>query len=190
MNVSDKFLTAIRTQSNTHKVLWIDWLADFPDAVIEDSFCDTYQCPYSNLSAAKIKEVWEFGVGFIKEEVTRERQVYSPVVTKVVEYLNSRAGTTYESKGKTTKKLIIQRIKDGYGIDDFITVIDNKCAEWLGTDNEKFLRPLTLFSTKFENYLNQKQNINERKQSTPISNTKSAIDKAKKFDFGLGNKQG
>ena len=41
-------------------------------------------------------------------------------------------------------------------VDDFKKVIDTKAAEWLGTDMEKFLRPQTLFGSKFESYLNQK----------------------------------
>ena len=35
-------------------------------------------------------------------------------------------------------------------------VIDKKFEEWHGTDMEKFLRPETLFTGKFESYLNQK----------------------------------
>ena len=34
-------------------------------------------------------------------------------------------------------------------------MIDSKSREWLGTDFEKYLRPATLFGTKFENYLNE-----------------------------------
>ena len=33
-------------------------------------------------------------------------------------------------------------------------MIDKKCSEWLGTDMEQYLRPQTLFGTKFESYLN------------------------------------
>ena len=39
--------------------------------------------------------------------------------------------------------------------EDFYTVIDKKCNEWLGTEMERYLRPQTLFGTKFESYLNQ-----------------------------------
>ena len=42
-------------------------------------------------------------------------------------------------------------------MEDFQRVIDNKCADWKGTEWEKYLRPATLFGTKFESYLNQKQ---------------------------------
>ncbi|NCB45345.1 MAG: hypothetical protein EOM59_22360, partial [Clostridia bacterium] len=37
------------------------------------------------------------------------------------------------------------------------TVIDKKCAQWKGTDMDKYLRPSTLFNaSKFEGYLNEK----------------------------------
>jgi hypothetical protein len=39
--------------------------------------------------------------------------------------------------------------------DDFKSVIDKKSKEWLGTNMERYLRPDTLFGTKFESYLNQ-----------------------------------
>jgi hypothetical protein len=45
---------------------------------------------------------------------------------------------------------------EGYSVDDFITVIDKKCLDWLNTDYEQYLRPETLFGTKFESYLNAK----------------------------------
>ena len=38
-------------------------------------------------------------------------------------------------------------------------VIDTKAKEWMGTDMEKYLRPETLFGSKFENYLNQQEVI-------------------------------
>ena len=46
-------------------------------------------------------------------------------------------------------------MKEGYVIEDFKKVIDSKSKEWLNTDFEKYLRPATLFGTKFENYLNE-----------------------------------
>ena len=52
--------------------------------------------------------------------------------------------------------MIRARINDGFEVNDFKIVIDNKADEWVGTDFEKFLRPETLFSNKFEGYLNQK----------------------------------
>lgn len=74
----------------------------------------------------------------------------------IVEYLNERAGTKYRPSSAKTKTVIHARMAEGFTIDDFKKVIDNKCADWIGTEWEKFLRPETLFGTKFEGYLNAK----------------------------------
>lgn len=74
----------------------------------------------------------------------------------IVEYLNIKSNSHYKYSTDKTQTLIKARIKDGFTLDNFKIVIDKKCEEWLGTDFEKFLRPETLFSNKFEGYLNQK----------------------------------
>ena len=58
--------------------------------------------------------------------------------------------------------MIHARCEEGFTVDDFKKVIDKKCAEWMGTDWEKYLRPETLFGTKFEGYLNQKDKAEEK----------------------------
>ena len=79
------------------------------------------------------------------------------IYSRVIEYLNSKAGTFYKSTTKSTQSHINARLTEGFSEDDFIKVIDKKVKEWKGTKWEKFLRPETLFSTKFESYLNQKE---------------------------------
>lgn len=76
-------------------------------------------------------------------------------VKKIVEYLNEKAGKKYKHTTPKTKILIEKRIKEGFVIDDFKKVIDTKAKSWNGTDMEKYLRPETLFGTKFEGYLNE-----------------------------------
>ena len=44
-------------------------------------------------------------------------------------------------------------------------MIDKKCKEWLKTEFEKYLRPETLFSNKFEGYLNQTETQKEISKS-------------------------
>ena len=77
------------------------------------------------------------------------------VYMNVIDYLNKRCNTKYRYNTQATKRHIHARIEDGYKESDFYEVIDKKAGEWLGTDMEKYLRPETLFGTKFENYLNQ-----------------------------------
>lgn len=81
---------------------------------------------------------------------------------EIVDYLNEKTGSKYRSSGSKTKSLIKARTNEGFSLDDFKTVIEKKAKEWSGTDMEKYLRPETLFSTKFEGYLNQKQSANPR----------------------------
>lgn len=73
----------------------------------------------------------------------------------IIDYLNQRSGTKYRSTSEDTRKHIRARMNEGYTVENFRTVIDKKVSEWKGGDMEKFLRPSTLFGTKFESYLNQ-----------------------------------
>lgn len=86
------------------------------------------------------------------------KELNNNIYKEAVDYLNQKAGTKYKSSSKNTTKHIKARINDGYTLEDFKTVIDKKCSEWLNTDMEKYLCPDTLFGSKFEKYLNQKIN--------------------------------
>ena len=79
------------------------------------------------------------------------------VYQEVIDYLNEKAETQYRSSSAKTKSLIKARVNDGFKLEDFKTVIDNKVSEWQNTEMAKFIRPETLFGTKFESYLNQKK---------------------------------
>lgn len=75
---------------------------------------------------------------------------------KIVEYLNAKTGKSYKSTTAKTKDLIKARFNDGFTFDDFKIVIDNKVLDWANDDEmSKYLRPETLFSNKFEGYLNE-----------------------------------
>ena len=74
---------------------------------------------------------------------------------RILAYLNGRLKTRYTLTDSTRTK-IDARFAEGHTVEDFITVIDTKAAEWIGSDSAKYLRPETLFGSKFEGYLNQK----------------------------------
>ena len=81
-------------------------------------------------------------------------------VKKIISYLNAKTESSYKASSKKTISLITARLNDGFTVDDFKTVIDKKVAEWMDDPKmNKFLRPETLFGTKFEGYLNQKETI-------------------------------
>lgn len=89
----------------------------------------------------------------INEKEKEKDNIYSLVIEK----LNKTAFTKFKYSSQKTKSLINARVREGFSVDDFEKVIDIKAKEWIGTDMEKYLRPQTLFGTKFESYLNQKE---------------------------------
>lgn len=75
----------------------------------------------------------------------------------MIEYLNEVCGTDYKPTSKKTIDLINARMKEGFTVEDFKTVIYKKAKQWIGDPKMcKYLRPETLFSNKFEGYLNEK----------------------------------
>ena len=91
--------------------------------------------------------------GTDKEE-DKEKEVDKETYISIVEYLNQRVGANYRASTKKTQSLIHARLKEGFTLEDFQTVIDKKAKEWLTTEYEQYLRPETLFGNKFESYLN------------------------------------
>lgn len=84
-------------------------------------------------------------------EKTKNKELWIPIV-----YLNQVANKRYKFVDKT-KKFLLARFNEGYTLEDFKQVIDVKTEEW--KDNPeffKYLRPETLFGSKFDSYLNQK----------------------------------
>ncbi|MFP7255936.1 conserved phage C-terminal domain-containing protein [Terribacillus saccharophilus] len=74
----------------------------------------------------------------------------------VIFYLNKKSGKDFSPETADTQKFIDDRLSEGRTIEDFKKVIDNKCKQWLGNDNEIYLRPKTLFKgDNFEGYLNE-----------------------------------
>lgn len=97
----------------------------------------------------------------------------STVISEIIDYLNQKTGKHFRKSIANTARAINARIKEGFTVDDFKAVIDKKVMEW-GKDErmKQYLRPQTLFGTKFESYLNQ--DLVEHK-----SQTDKAIDVAK-----------
>ena len=87
-------------------------------------------------------------------EKTKHKELWIPIV-----YLNQVANKRYKFVDKT-KRLLLARFKEGYTLEDFKQVIDIKTAEWKDSPEfSKYLRPETLFGSKFDGYLNQKPKI-------------------------------
>lgn len=89
-------------------------------------------------------------------------------IKDIVDYLNAKAGTHYKASSKTTKQHIHARLAEGFTVDDFKRVVDNMWTDWHGTEWEQYLRPSTLFGSKFENYLNRKPQA-KGKNGVPVN---------------------
>lgn len=99
----------------------------------------------------------------LDKELDKEKKV--PYV-EVIDYLNLKASKNYKYSTAKTKTLIKARWEDGFTLADFKKVIDIKCADWIKDSHwNNFLRPETLFGTKFEGYLNQKGSTNGKPQN-------------------------
>ena len=89
---------------------------------------------------------------------------YSSQISEIISFLNQTVGASYKDSTPKTRELITVKIKQGFTVDNFKTVINKKCSDWKGTDFAKFLRPETLFGNKFEGYLNEK--VKEKSKPT------------------------
>lgn len=71
----------------------------------------------------------------------------------IVAGLNAAAGTSYRPTSRKTRQLIRARWSEGYRLDDFEAVVETMSARWGGDAKmAAYLRPETLFGTKFESY--------------------------------------
>jgi predicted phage replisome organizer/uncharacterized phage protein (TIGR02220 family) len=107
-------------------------------------------------------------------EEDKEKNIY----ISVIDYLNEKAGTKYKASTKKTQSCIHARIAEGFTIDDFKMVIDKKCADWLNDAKfAQYLRPETLFGTKFESYLNAKVAVKQSANTgIPVGSNQDDLD--------------
>lgn len=74
---------------------------------------------------------------------------------EIITYLNQKADRKYKHTTPKTKQLIKARWNEGFQLEEFKAAIDNQVRDWAkDSDMNKYLRPETLFGTKFEGYLN------------------------------------
>ena len=97
------------------------------------------------------------------------------IVKEIIDDLNEVVGTKYRSNNEITKGLVRARLQEGFTLDDFKTVHRKKKRIWSGTEYEKFLRPATLYSNKFEGYLNEiEPNLKPKKEIKPYDIKKNS----------------
>lgn len=75
---------------------------------------------------------------------------------KIIGHLNECAATSFKPTAQITQDKLRARWNEGYELEDFIKVIDHKVKEWKNDPKmSQYLRPETLFSQKFDRYLNE-----------------------------------
>lgn len=104
------------------------------------------------------------------------RQSNHHLYAEIVNHLNQVLNTSYKPNGSIIQKLIESKLKQGFTLEDFQKVHITKYAEWNGTDMQKYLRPETLYGTKFESYLNQKLTNNEKYRAISEHTGMSALE--------------
>lgn len=115
---------------------------------------------------ATVTEPLQNRYGEIEIDIEKEKDI--EIEKNIVEYLNEKTGKNYKHNTAKTKACIKARLNEGFTLEDFKQVIDNKVRDW-GRDSkmEAYLRPETLFGNKFEGYLNQgggRPNVKEQKK--------------------------
>ena len=143
-------------------------------------FCEYYSTKFNTLLNKveyPVKQsLIEGGKQSLINNIEEDKIDDNVIINNIVDYLNQKAGTHYKSTTPKTKKFIKARLNEKFTEDDFKVVIDKKCNEWLGTDMEQYLRPETLFGTKFESYLNQKASIKTPPKQEMIRNNYQKTD--------------
>ena len=115
----------------------------------------------------------------MQRKKSTETSYPNEVYEEIINYLNQATGKNYKTNSIINRKFITQRLNDGFTIDDFRQVIMVKSTNWLNSKMEQFLRPETLFSNKFESYLNE--NVVSNSPNSNLKNTYEQISKATEY---------
>lgn len=128
-----------------------------PQGVQELSTGKAYKCTTENRD--KRLETRDYIINNVEQASTSaptSSKRPAPPYEEIIAYLNQVAGKSFSHKTKETQRLIKARWNEGYTLEQFKTVIDVKSSQWLHKPEMLgYLRPMTLFSTKFESYLNE-----------------------------------
>jgi uncharacterized phage protein (TIGR02220 family) len=95
------------------------------------------------------------GIEYVKlEDVKKFLPKESGIAGDVIEFLNQVTGSSYRKTSRATVSKINARANEGFELRDFKIVIAYKNHQWKDDlAMRPYLRPETLFGTKFESYL-------------------------------------
>ncbi|MBU3107273.1 conserved phage C-terminal domain-containing protein [Clostridium gasigenes] len=97
-----------------------------------------------------------------------KKNIKKEMYQEIIGYLNIKCNKNYKYTTGKTQRCINARIREGHTLDDFQEVIDKKYDEWSKNSMKVYLRPETLFGSKFERYLTE--DAQERKNHFKESN--------------------
>ncbi len=127
--------------------------------------------PYDNMRAPEEtrlnkeinKEIKKYNVEQARRPASRES------VRQVIDHLNTATGRRFDVNCKAAFRTVSARFHAGHTLDDFKAVIDHKVKQW-GDDPKmsEYLRPETLFGTKFDSYLATARANNKPVPKVPV----------------------
>ncbi|KDE96599.1 conserved phage C-terminal domain-containing protein [Staphylococcus capitis subsp. urealyticus] len=147
-NNSEKVVNRIKQElDNVKEISFIEQYLDYVNSLEKNTSHIDY--PYS------IDSLWNKEKEKEKGKKKERKEEYIPF-ENIVDYLNLKTGKHYKHSTGKTKRCIEARWNEGFTENEFRKVIDNMTSQWLNDEKmNQYLRPETLFGTKFEGYLNQ-----------------------------------
>lgn len=89
-----------------------------------------------------------------KGQANTDIENINEIVSRTIDYLIKKSGKIFKKTASKNITVIKARLNEKYTEDDFKKVIDNRCDAWLNDKKMiEYLRPETLFGSKFDGYL-------------------------------------
>lgn len=102
----------------------------------------------------------------------------------IIKYLNFKTGAEYDPDDEYSHQLVNDLIESGYDYNDLMQVVNKKCSEWMNDSvMRSYLRPSTLFGSKFPEYLAQPESLQaetERKKTDELKDVKKQLSTKRK----------
>jgi len=101
-----------------------------------------------------------------------------------LDLLNREAGREFKAV-EANLRPIRARIREQYRFEDAELVVGVKVREWRGTDQEQYLRPVTIFGPKFDGYLQHARNghaLVASQSQGPVGATRRTANNAKAWE--------
>ena len=109
------------------------------------------------------------------------------IAEDILRDLNDVCGTCYKPTVQNLK-FIYGRMADGFEEVDFKAVHRAMFSKWVNTDQEQYLRPATLYSGKFEGYLQEASR--QKQKADPVNVVKKKWHEFKTLPELIANRKG